>query len=113
MPCKPEQTNSTPTEEKRIHVLFAEQVHCSPDAVALVFADEQLTYAQLDARANALAQDLCELGVGPESIVAICCERSVEMIVGLLGILKAGGAYLPVDPSTRPSDARSCSLMAG
>ena len=112
MPCKPEQNNSIPAEEKCIQVLFAEQVHCSPDAIALVLADEQLTYAQLDARANALAQDLCEQGVGPESIVAICCERSLEMIVGLLGILKAGGAYLPIDPST-PAERRSFMLADG
>ncbi len=82
--------------------LFAAQVARSPDAVAVVFENETLTYAQLDARANQLAHHLQSLGVGPEVVVGLCAERSLEMIVGLLGILKAGGAYLPLDPAYPP-----------
>ena len=79
--------------------LFAAQAAQNPDAVAVVFEDATLTYAQLDARANQLAHHLRSLGVGPEVVVGLCVERSLEMMVGLLGILKAGGAYLPLDPS--------------
>ena len=78
--------------------LFAAQVDESPDAIAVVFADQNLTYGELDARANQLAHHLRDLGVGAETVVGLCVERSPEMIVGLLGILKAGGAYLPLDP---------------
>ena len=79
--------------------LFEAQAARTPAAVAVVFADQQLTYAQLDARANQLAHHLRGLGVGPEVVVGLCVERSLEMLVGLLGILKAGGAYLPLDPA--------------
>ena len=79
--------------------LFEAQVARSPDAVAVVFEDTTLTYAELDARANQLAHHLRARGVGPEVVVGLCIERSPEMIVGLLGILKAGGAYLPLDPA--------------
>jgi surfactin family lipopeptide synthetase A len=81
-----------------IHQLFEEQVDRTPDAVAIVFEDEQLTYRELNCRANQLAHYLQKLGVKPDVLVGICLERSLEPIVGLLGILKAGGAYIPLDP---------------
>jgi amino acid adenylation domain-containing protein/thioester reductase-like protein len=83
---------------KCIHQLFEEQVERTPDAVAVVYENQQLTYDKLNCRANQLAQYLRSLGVGPEVLVGICMERSLEMVVGLLGILKAGGAYMPLDP---------------
>ena len=79
--------------------LFAAQAARTPDAVAVVFENERLSYSELDARANRLAQHLRGLGVGPEVVVGLCVERSPAMLVGLIGILKAGGAYLPLDPS--------------
>ena len=79
--------------------LFAAQVARTPDAVAVVFGEQRLSYAALDARSNQLAHHLRALGVGPETVVGLCVERSPEMLVGLIGILKAGGAYLPLDPS--------------
>jgi amino acid adenylation domain-containing protein len=84
--------NATVTE------MFDEQVRTRPHATALRFRDEDMTYAGLDQRADRLARHLRTLGVGPESVVGVCVERSFEMIVALLGILKAGGAYLPVHP---------------
>ena len=86
-------------QDKCIHQLFEEQVERAPDAVALVFEDQQLTYAQLNAKANQLAHHLRSLGVKPDTLVAICVERSLEMVIGLLGILKAGAAYVPLDPA--------------
>ena len=85
--------------EQCIHELFATQVKKTPDAVAVVYEDQQLTYRELNARANQLAHYLRKLGVGPDVLVAVCVERSVDLLVGLLGILKAGGAYLPLDPT--------------
>ncbi len=82
-----------------IHQLFEEQVERTPDSVAVVLAGEQLTYAELNRRANQLAHHLRDAGVEPEVCVGLCMERSVEMIIGLLGVLKAGGAYVPLDPS--------------
>ncbi|MBD2775781.1 non-ribosomal peptide synthetase [Iningainema tapete] len=82
-----------------IYQLFESQVEHTPDAVAVVFEDQQLTYRELNARANQLAHYLRSLGVGPEVLVGICVERSPEMLIGLLGILKAGGAYVPLDPA--------------
>jgi amino acid adenylation domain-containing protein len=82
-----------------IHQMFELQVERSPDTIAVVFEDTQLTYRQLNQRANQLAHHLRSLGVKPEVLVGICLERSLEMIVGLLGILKAGGAYVPLDPA--------------
>jgi len=82
-----------------IHQLFEAQVEKTPDAVAVVFENEYLTYKELNQRANQLAHYLQKLGVGPEVLVGICVERSLEMVIGLLGILKAGGAYIPLDPA--------------
>ncbi|WDD36886.1 amino acid adenylation domain-containing protein (plasmid) [Nostoc sp. UHCC 0926] len=84
--------------DKSIHQLFEEQVQRTPDAVAVVFEDQQLTYQQLNCRANQLAHYLQSLGVKPDVLVGLCVERSLSMVVGLLGILKAGGAYVPLDP---------------
>ncbi|MEH2268243.1 MAG: amino acid adenylation domain-containing protein [Nostoc sp.] len=84
--------------DKCIYQLFEEQVELTPDAVAVVFDNQQLTYQQLNCRANQLAHYLRSLGVKPDMLVGICVERSLEMVVGILGILKAGGAYLPIDP---------------
>lgn len=81
------------------HQLFEAQVKRTPDAIAVVFADDHLTYRELNAQANQLAHYLRNLGVGPEVLVAICFERSLLMLVGILGILKAGGAYVPLDPA--------------
>jgi natural product biosynthesis luciferase-like monooxygenase protein len=82
-----------------IHELFELQSARTPDAVAVVCRNQQLTYRELNARANQLARHLRTLGVGPDDLVAIATERSLEMMVGLLGILKAGSAYVPLDPS--------------
>ncbi|WP_157697822.1 non-ribosomal peptide synthetase, partial [Caballeronia calidae] len=82
-----------------IHQLFEQQARRVPDAIALVFEDESLTYAQLNARANRLAHRLIALGVGPEDRVALCVERGIGMVVALLAILKAGAAYVPLDPA--------------
>jgi amino acid adenylation domain-containing protein len=98
--------NSTESEyptDKCIHQLFEEKAEQTPNAVAVVFKDQELTYQQLNQRANQLAHHLQSLGVGPEVLVGICVKRSLEMVVGLLGILKAGGAYVPLDPSVPPS----------
>ena len=96
--------NNTVTDypQKSIHQLFEEQVEKTPDAVALVFEDQQLTYKQLNSQANKLAHYLQFLGVEPEILVGVYLERSLEMIVGYLGILKAGGAYVPLDPNYPP-----------
>ena len=85
-------------QDKCIHQLFEEQLQRNPDAVAVVFGNQQLTYQQLNTQANQLAHYLYSLGVKADVLVGICVERSVEMIVGILGILKAGGAYVPLDP---------------
>jgi len=86
-----------------IHQLFEAQAARTPEAVAVVFEDRQLTYGELDARANRLAHHLIALGIGPETLVGVCLERSPALIVGLLGILKAGGAYVPLDPNYPPA----------
>lgn len=92
--------NNTGTDypkDKTIQQLFEEQVKQSPDNIAVVFKDKQLTYRELNEKANRLAGVLRGKGVKPDSIVGLMVERSVEMVVGILGILKAGGAYLPLD----------------
>ncbi len=81
-----------------IHQLFEAQVNRTPNAVAVICGDQQLTYQQLNRRANQLADRLHQMGVTADGLVGICLERSIEMVVGLLGILKAGGAYVPLDP---------------
>ncbi|MFG6107723.1 amino acid adenylation domain-containing protein [Leptothoe sp. EHU-05/26/07-4] len=82
-----------------IHRWFETQVTQNPDALAIVFQEQQLTYQELDQKANQLAHTLKAMGIGPEICVGLCVERSLEMIIGVLGILKAGGAYVPIDPT--------------
>ncbi|NEQ14599.1 MAG: amino acid adenylation domain-containing protein, partial [Moorea sp. SIO3E2] len=82
-----------------IHQLFEAQAEKTPDAVAVIFENQRVTYSELNIRANQLAHYLRQQGVGPDVLVGICVERSLEMVMGLLGILKAGGAYVPLDPN--------------
>ena len=89
--------------DKCVHQLFEEQVARTPDAVALIFEDEQMTYRELNDRADRVAARLRALGIGPDLRVGICVERGFDMLVGVYGILKAGGCYLPLDP-TYPKD---------
>jgi amino acid adenylation domain-containing protein len=93
------QTGKEYPRDSGIHDLFTAQAARTPDAVAVTFENEHLTYGELNRRANQLAHYLHKLGVGPEVLVGICVERSLDMVVGLLGILKAGGAYVPLDPA--------------
>ncbi len=85
--------------EKCIHELIAEQVAKTPDSIAVEHEGETLTYRALDEQSNRIAHYLRSEGVGPETLVGICIDRSIDMVVGLLGILKAGGAYVPIDPA--------------
>jgi amino acid adenylation domain-containing protein/FkbH-like protein len=91
-------TKSEYPKDKTIHELFEEQVAKTPDNVAAVYEDQRLTYWELNQKVNQLARMLREKGVGPDKIVGIMVERSLEMIIGIMAILKAGGAYLPIDP---------------
>jgi amino acid adenylation domain-containing protein len=97
--------NNTAAEyprEQCVHQLFEAQAARNPNTKAVVFGSESLTYGQLERRANQLANHLIGLGATPDSLVGICLERSLEMVVGLLGILKAGAAYVPLDPAYPP-----------
>ncbi|MEG4838961.1 amino acid adenylation domain-containing protein [Microcoleus sp. B9-D4] len=94
--------NSTKADyplDKCVHQLFEEQAERSPNSIAAVCENQQITYSELNARANQIAHYLQQLGVKPEVIVGLCVDRSLEAIAGILGILKAGGAYLPLDPA--------------
>ncbi|HKI72397.1 MAG TPA: amino acid adenylation domain-containing protein, partial [Verrucomicrobiae bacterium] len=86
-------------QEKTISALYEAQAARTPDAVAVVFGEQHLTYRELNQAANQLAHHLRKLGVQPDTLVGVCLDRSLDLVVGLLGILKAGGAYLPLDPS--------------
>jgi amino acid adenylation domain-containing protein/non-ribosomal peptide synthase protein (TIGR01720 family) len=92
-------TNSNPPPYQCLHHWFEAQVNNTPNNIAVVFEDRKLTYQQLNIKADCIANSLASLGVKPESIVALCVERSPYIPVGILGILKAGGAYLPLEPS--------------
>jgi len=92
-------TESPFPSDMTVHQLFEAQVERTPDAVAVAFQDRRLTYRELNASANRLAHHLRQLGVEHDVLVALCVERSPEMVIGLLGILKAGGAYVPLDPA--------------
>jgi thioester reductase-like protein/amino acid adenylation domain-containing protein len=97
-------------KDKCIHELFEEQVERCKNSIAVVLQDQQLTYQELNARANQLAHHLQTLGVEPEVLVGICVERSLDMVVGVLGILKAGGVYVPLDPNWPPERLQQISL---
>ena len=86
-------------KDQCVHELLEQQARHAPDAVAVSFAERSLSYGELNRRSNQLAHHLRSLGVGPEVVVGLCIDRSIEMVVAVLGILKAGGAYLPLDPS--------------
>jgi amino acid adenylation domain-containing protein/non-ribosomal peptide synthase protein (TIGR01720 family) len=113
------QTAFAHAEPRHVPALIAARARQTPDAIALYFEERSLSYAALDARANQVAHALRARGVGPESLVAIAMERSLELVVGLLGILKAGAAYVPVDPeypeeriSYVLQDARASALLS-
>ncbi|MGD7277230.1 non-ribosomal peptide synthetase, partial [Ralstonia pseudosolanacearum] len=93
------ETKAAYPDASTIHGLFEAQVRRTPEAIAVVHEGRQVSYAELNARANRVAHALIGLGVGPDARVGLCVERSVELVVGLLGILKAGGGYVPLDPS--------------
>lgn len=93
------QTRTELPECSCFHMLFEQHAKQAPDETAIVFEDQQLTYGELNARSNQLAHFLIELGVGPDVLVGVYIERSLEMMVGVLGILKASGAYVPLDPT--------------
>jgi amino acid adenylation domain-containing protein len=89
-------------KDKCIHQLFEEQVARSPDAIALIFKDQRLSYQALNRKANQLAHYLKSLGVGPDTLVAVNMDRSIDLVISLLAIIKAGGAYVPLDPTYPP-----------
>ena len=98
MPQACYQTQAANTKDACIHRLFEMQAERTQDTCAVIFKGQSITYGELNRRANQLAWNLVNLGVGPDVAVGICAERSIEVIVGLLGILKAGGTCLPLDP---------------
>jgi len=93
------QTQTHYPSQQCLHEVVETQVECTPDAIALVFEEQHLSYRELNAKANQVAHHLQDLGVRPEVLVGVYMERSLEMVIGLLGILKAGGVYLPLDPN--------------
>lgn len=93
-------------DDLTVHALFEAQATRTPNSVAAIFGSTQLTYAELDSRANQLANYLRKLGVKPGILVGVFVERSIEMLIGLLGTLKAGGAYVPIDPTFPPERVR-------
>jgi amino acid adenylation domain-containing protein/non-ribosomal peptide synthase protein (TIGR01720 family) len=95
--------------ERPVHQLFEAQAELTPDAVALIFDGQRLTYAQLNARANRLARTLLAQGVGPDVLVGVAVDRGLELIVAILAVLKAGGAYVPLDPQY-PRDRLLCMI---
>ncbi|WP_299632739.1 condensation domain-containing protein, partial [uncultured Virgibacillus sp.] len=97
------QTNADYPKDKSLHTLFEEQAEKNPHHIAVVCADQKLTYQELNKKANQLARVLRQQGVQNEAIVGLIMDRSIDMIIGIMGILKAGGAYLPIDP-THPTD---------
>lgn len=97
-PTKAQRRPEAVHTDDRIDELFEGQVRLRPDAVAVVDGQDALTYAELSERSNRIGHHLASLGVGPEVLVGLCVERSVNMVAALLGILKAGGAYVPLDP---------------
>ncbi|PBP69979.1 non-ribosomal peptide synthetase, partial [Pseudomonas syringae] len=99
-------THQALQQDLLVHQLFEQQAQQQPQALALVCGDERVTYAELNERSNQVAHALLSLGIAPDDRVAICVERSVEMVVGLLGILKAGAAYVPLDPGYPPERLR-------
>ncbi|MBV8354289.1 MAG: AMP-binding protein, partial [Candidatus Eremiobacteraeota bacterium] len=96
-------TRAAFAENKTLHELFEEVVRRSPGAIALVHGEQQLTYAELNRRANRLAHRLIAMGIRPETLVGICLERTPALVVAVLGVLKAGGAYVPLDPANPPA----------
>ncbi|WP_262880283.1 non-ribosomal peptide synthetase, partial [Pseudomonas paralcaligenes] len=98
MVCDWNRTEADYPSNQCIHHVIEAQAEKSPDATAVIFGEQELTYQQLNRRSNQLAHKLRELGVGPDVLVGVAVERGLEMVVGLLGILKAGGAYVPLDP---------------
>lgn len=103
------QTSAEYPRHARLHELFEAQARTTPEAIALVCGEEQLTYRELNRRTDELSQRLIDLGVGRESLVGICVDRSADMLAGLLGILKTGAAYVPLDPAY-PSERLSAML---
>ena len=101
---RPAQVTSRPSREPdearepSLAGLFETQAERSPHATAVTFLGQELSYGELNRRANRLAHALRDLGVGPDRFVVVCMERSIALVVGLIGVLKAGGAYVPVDP---------------